>query len=291
MSQTPTPENLPRLYRLADLIGEVQADADAAHEARLTGKPRGPITGLAKLDKELAGALPPGLNMLLGNTGTGKTAFALQTAAQCQFPALFVSCEMAPRELLRRHTARVTSTYLGRLKSGEMTGASVAGLARQSLEAAPLLAIMDATAAPATPVHIREIALTLRGDHKQILIVLDSLHSWAPGVISGAGEYDILGEALAELRTLAHATQSPLLIVSEQSRGNMKTGGANSGAGHRSIEYGAETVIELRREEDAQEDGSGEVPVTLKLHKNRHGAPGKSFALKFCGALQSYREA
>jgi replicative DNA helicase len=283
---------LPRMMRLADLLGEVEADARAAHEARISGKPRGPVTGLKKVDAELNGALPIGTTVVLGNTGAGKTAFAWQVATNCQFPALFVSCEMSPAELLRRHAANVTGQYLNRFKSGEMTPEAVLSYCRQAVEAAPLLWIVDATRAPATANYLREVAETARGDARQILIVVDSLHSWSRGVVvEAANEYEVLGEALDELRTLAHALQSPILMISEQNRAGMKEGGANSGAGHRSIEYGAETVLDLVREKDVQPDGAGEVPVTLRFGKNRNGAAGKTVALKFNGALMCFREA
>lgn len=288
-TSTPAAEK-PRLLRLADILGKVEADARAAHEARITGQPRGPVTGLSKVDLELGGALPEGITVLLGNTGAGKTAFALQAATTNPYPTLFVTCEMSPEELLRRHTARVSNQYLNRFKSGEMTPESVLGYVKQAIEAAPLLSLVDATRAYASPKFLFEAAQVARGDDKHLLIVIDSLHSWSRGMMDGASEYDVLGEALAELRTLSHKTQGSLMVVSERNRANIKKGGVNSGAGHRQIEYGAEVVIDLIRDEQARPDGLGEVDVTLKLAKNRHGAAGKDVPLKFNGALQSFRE-
>ena len=43
-----------------------------------------------------------------------------------------ISCEMALLELLRRHTARTTGTYLGRLKSGELAPQEAVLLARRA---------------------------------------------------------------------------------------------------------------------------------------------------------------
>jgi replicative DNA helicase len=294
-SSTSAPET-PRLYQLADILGKVEADARAAHDARRTGQPRGSITGLKKVDEELGGAFPEGATVLLGNTGSGKTAFALQAAASNPYPSLFVSCEMSPEELLRRHAARVCSQYLNRFKSGEMTPESVVAHVRQAIEAAPLLSIVDATRAYASPRFLLESAQIARGDAKHLLIVIDSLHSWSRGLMEGASEYDVLGEALAELRTLSRITQSALLIVSERNRAGASKGGVNSGAGHRQIEYGAEVVFDLDTPTDAKGqplpfDGAGEREVTLKLAKNRNGAGGKSVALKFNGAVQSFREA
>jgi replicative DNA helicase len=281
---------MPRLCRFSDLLGEVIDEARAAHEARVSGTPRGPITGLKMLDAALGGAFPPGASMVLANTGAGKTALALQAATQNPFPSLYVSCEMSPAELLRRHMARVCGDYLNRFKSGEMTPNEVERKARQAAEAAPLFSIVDATRAYASPLYLRDVAEATRGDARHLLIVVDSLHAWVEGAATGAPEYEALNMGLAALRTLAGQLACPVLIICERNRASMKSGGVNAGAGTRRIEYGAETVIELDRKEDAREDGSGEVEVTLRFAKNRHGAAGKTVPLKFHGAMQRFRE-
>jgi replicative DNA helicase len=297
---TEPPIARPQLHRFADVIGQVETEARAAYEARMTGKPRGPLTGLKRVDAELGGALPPGVSIVLGNTGTGKTAFVLQASASCPFPALLVSCEMAPAELFRRHMARVSGDFLHRFKSGELHPDDIARKARQAAEAAPFLSIVDATRAYASPTYLRDCAEIVKGDAPHLLLVVDSLHSWAEGATDDKGrlvnapEYEALNIALAALRTLARQLSCPVLVVCEQNRASMggpNSGGANSGAGTRRIEYGAEVVLDLYREKDAREDGAGEVEVTLKFAKNRNGAAGKSVKLLFNGALQRFREA
>lgn len=280
------------LLRLSDVLKEFRADADTANTARITGQPRGALSGLGELDRELSGAFVPGVHFVHGNAGAGKTAFCLQVAAQCLCPCVFVTCEMAPVELLRRHTARVTSTYLNRLKSGEMSGADAEKLALEAIEAAPDLAFMDATRDPANVQSIVDNALIVKGAALHVLIIVDSLHSWAQGNAQGLPEYENLNDAVANLQKIAHALRAPVLVVSERNRDSMKgeSDGVSSGAGTRKIEYGAETVISLERKADAVPDGAGEVDIILKLAKNRHGAAGKRISLKFNGALQGFRE-
>lgn len=280
-----------RLVRLSDALAELRADADAAHQARVTNTPRGPITRLKKLDLELGGAFAPGINIIHGGPGTGKTAFTLQTASSCQCPSLFVSCEMSIAELLRRHTARITRQFLGRLKSGEMTGADAEAYARKAIEAAPLMNFIDATQAPASPTLIYKAAQVVKGEHQHLLVIVDSLHSWAEAQTGAGQEYELLNAGIASLQKLAHTLKCPVLVVSERNRDSMKTGGINAGAGTRKIEYCAETVIDLDRSAEAKEDGDGEVDVKLRLVKNRHGAAGKPICLKFNGALQQFSEA
>lgn len=280
----------PRLCRLDDLLGAWEQDAEAAHQARLSGTPRGPLSGFRNLDRELGGAFAPGVHIVHGQPGAGKTAFALQVAAGCGCPALFVTCEMSSLELLRRLTANLTGTFLGRLKSGELRPADSVALARRAAEAAPELAFADATQAYANPFWLRDAALATRGEAKHLLIVIDSVHSWAESAAHESTEYDALNAALAVLRGLSHQLECPVLAIAERNRDSIKTGGLNAGAGTRKIEYGAETVIDLGRDPAVREDVLGEVEIKAKFAKNRHGAAGKEVLLNFHGALQRFRE-
>jgi replicative DNA helicase len=280
----------PPVFRCGDIIGDVLSDAAEAREARLTGKPRGPVTGLKVLDEKIGGALPKiGTCIVLGNTGTGKTAFASQIAAQCGFPALFVTTEMAPSELFRRQMARFSSTFLNRFKSGEMTPTEVEQIALATAMAMPNLTFVDATRAFATPTFLRECAETARGNAKSILLIIDSLHTWTRGAGSGQNEYEALNDGLRSIQRLCHELQCPALVVAEQSRAAIVGGGGvNSGAGSRFIEYGAEIVLDLQASKEI--DSMGEKSVVCQVAKNRHGAAGVMVKLHFNGALQRFRE-
>ena len=62
----------PRLLRLKSLLDEWELDAVTAHLAYTTNTPRGPITNLKGLDRELGGALAPGLHVVHASPGVGK---------------------------------------------------------------------------------------------------------------------------------------------------------------------------------------------------------------------------
>ena len=195
----------PVLYRLADLARAWHEDAVAAHDARRQGKPRGPVTGFSLLDRKLGSFLVPGVHVLHGSPGAGKTAFCLQVAAECGFPALYVTCEMAPLELLRRITARVTQTFLDDLRSGTLTPEDSDAKLMTAIDAVPNLALVDA--APG----IRGAGLpaggsrgvTPRAETRHVLLVIDSAHSWAktaalaPGSGFDGDEYTVLNSAPA----------------------------------------------------------------------------------------------
>lgn len=285
-SQTKEPKA--PLLRLSDALGDFLENAAIAHTARTTGVPPGPITGIAALDRGIGWSFATGLHGVTGNAGAGKTAFTCQVAAHCHFPALYVTCEMAPAELLRRHTARETQTFLGKFRSGELSPQTAEALALQAIAKIPALALLDATRAPASPTHIRDCARAIRGEAKSMLIVIDSLQSWVESLDLGQ-EYEALNAGIKSLRALAFELDVPILFISERNRDSMKSGGLNAGAGTRKIEYGAETVLDLERDMGVGYDGAGEVEVKVRISKNRHGDVGTEFPLRFNGAFQTFR--
>ena len=284
-------ERTPRLLPLAALLGEVEAFAQAVHDARITGVARGPVTGLRRLDDALGGVLQPGLHILHGSPGAGKTAFALQTAATCGFPALYVTAEMRPLELLRRITARVTNTFLGRLKSGELAPADTVAKAREAVALSPRFALADATDAFAAPDWLKEAATAVRGRERHLLLVVDSVHSWSEAAGADLTEYDRLNAAIAALRTLAGQLGCPVLAVAERNRASMAAGGMNASAGSRKFEYTGESVLDLSAEKETPPSAGGETSVVLHVAKNRNGAAGMRLRLVFHGALQRFAEA
>jgi len=231
---------------------------------------------------------------MLGGSGVGKTALALQLAAACECPALYVSCEMTALELMRRLCARNSKTFLGKYKDGTLSPSVVATHARQLAEDAPLLAIADATTAYASPTWIEEKARAIRGESAHVLVIIDSLHSWASSAGLEASEYELVSAAAKELRALAARLECPVLAISEMNRASMSRGSKDdklsAGAGSRKIEYGSESVISLEADSDEMDEPDGSKPITLTFAKNRHGAKGAGIKLLFHGALQSYRE-
>ncbi len=68
-------------------------------------------TGWKSLDEVLEGGLYEGLYVILGATGTGKTAFALQMAYQIaaqEKDVLYISLEMGEEEIYERHISRIS---------------------------------------------------------------------------------------------------------------------------------------------------------------------------------------
>jgi replicative DNA helicase len=278
--------------RLGQLLDEWRDDAQAAFDARTKGIARGPVTGLARLDTILGGVLQPGLHIVHGGAGVGKTALALQVAATCGAPAMYVGCEMRLLELFRRVAARTTGTFLGRLKDGSLHPDDSLELARRACGAAPELVLADATQAFADFGWLHTAAVATQGEAKHVLVVVDSLHSWAEGAPGALTEYDALNGAIATLRSLAGVLGCPILAVAERNRVSMQRGGLSASAGSRKFEYGSESVVGLTAEprKTAPPAPPGEVGITLRVEKNRSGAAGQEVDVFFHGALQRFRE-
>lgn len=281
----------PRLTVLADLVDELVTDAVEAAALRAAGKTRGPVTGLEGLDEALGGYLAPGVHLLQAAPGAGKTALALQVAATCGFPCLFVSAEMPALELFRRVISRTTGCFLGRLKSGEYSPEQVRTLALKTAREVPALAFLDSTRAFASgeTIHGAGELLKSRFDTHSLLVVVDSIQAWARGSRGEASEYDLITAGLTAAEDLARGLRCPTLCVSRRNRPGQKSGGMHAGKGSGDLEYAAESLSELTPAGEA--DGEGVTSVTLTLHKNRHGAAGIEIPLQFCGRRQIFTEA
>jgi len=286
----------PPMYSLAALVDAATADAQARYDAKKAGKLLGAVTPISKLTDALGSYLAPGIHILHGSPGSGKTAFALQTACECGCPAMFITCEMAPLELLRRITARVTDTFLGKFKTGELPPEKARELYQAAATASPSLDILDATTLPLTPADLAERAQTIRAthrdaDHDHFMIVIDSVHSWAKGWQVETDERETLNYALAEIRKIASKVEAPILCIAERNRASKDTGGQAASAGTRMFEYVSESVIELHRPANSKADNYGDIAVHAEVSKNRHGAITGKIDMLFNGRTQTFREA
>jgi replicative DNA helicase len=292
---SPEPDPRPPLFLCADLLEAFTLDATAAYEDRQHGRTRGARTGFADLDADLGGYLAPGLHVLHGAPGTGKTALALQMAAATGCPALYVTTEMGALELFRRVVARVTGTYLGRFRTGELHPDHVAELAQRTAQAVPELAILDATTAPAPLEEVRLALALAQGLSPHALLVIDSLHTWAASLAAvtrvdrfdDVTEYKSLNFGILQLVALASERSVPILAIAERNRAS-KAGGMDASAGTRKFEYSAATVLELDKDADAVPDREATVAVKLKVTKNRNGEAYRSHPMRFSGRLQSF---
>lgn len=276
---------------MRDLQEGILAENDEILEAERKGLKRGPVTGFESLDETLGGFLRNGVHMVQAAPGDGKTAFCLQVAANCGFPALYVTAEMPPDELIRRSISRVTNEYLGHFGKG-MSREKLLNLFDRTARACPWLAFLDSTRdfIPAEDIQNSAELLLTQSEHRKILLVLDSITDWARSTESGGTEYEQIAYGIRAMGRIAHNLKIPVLAINHRNRASNKEGGGSmfGGKGGGDIEYKGESLIELKAEGKPDEDGH--TKTTLSILKNRHGRSKLDFPLLFEGRVQKFTE-
>jgi DNA primase len=268
-------------------------------------------TGLAGLDHLLAqGGWRPGLVLLAGLPGIGKSAFALQSglhAAGDNHPVVYVSVEQSEEELLGRlfcrELDRPIADYWNRdpaYVTGARRVAERLHLERLYIRADPYIAGEDHDG---TSGRIRSWTAEVAAMTGRVpLVVVDYLQRMRPP--EGSRRLDErlrISEAGAALRQLARDLEAPVVVISSIGRGNYE-GEPNLGwfKGSGDLEYDADAAIILRRQPDTvsmdaqiRTNGDGHAQaVELHLVKNRYGALTNDgpLPLVFDRRLGSFRE-
>lgn len=272
-----------RLQWASELLDEVLREAAERQQQREeTGKPAiGTPTGLGKLDEILSG-WRPGLHLLAGGPGKGKTTLALQFAlhaARDGIPAVYVTYENSPKSLVLKAICAQASLPASDVDKGF---GDLAKLRQAAVVLRPVLgrlAILKGTQR-LTVAQVRAKALSAMAKHAadRCFVVFDYLQQAAHGL-----GYDQIrsnvGKLAGELRDLSTRLDSPVLALSSQSRqgGNYGSGGGSANLDSLKesgdLEYAADTVMFL-----VDDDGTLTTPPTravkLVVQKNRHGETG-----------------
>lgn len=238
-------------------------------------------TGLAPLDKLLAGGLRPGLTVLGGTTGSGKTALATQialgaaqnAAAHGLGPVVFDSLEMDRNELLIRMIIQ-----MGGINEGYSPplgfSAKDRPAAERSLEklrGLPLF-IEDRLASdivPSLESLLAKIADEHPSWHRPSLLVIDPL-----GLIRVPDAVDAkVGMAMAvrDLHSMARRLGLPILLVSQLNRNASGRDPQLGDLPAASIEQDANCVLLIHR---PMVDGRYGDHASLSLAKSRFGPVG-----------------
>lgn len=287
------PDELARVFGLADLVGELVTDAEETLKAAAENRPLGPQTRIPTLDFALGHVLEPGLHQITGDPGAGKTALGGQTAARCGFPALFVTAEQSAKVIFRRHIARETGTDRNQVKSA--VPMKIRELAQQAAAKAPMLMILDATRRPAPRHQIVSLceALCERFQTRQVLIVVDAFQPWARGLTTG-DEYAQTQFGIAELVAISNELRSPVMVLSHRNRAAAKDKNATglvAAKGSADFEHLAETALHLSSAEKEIDPTSNQPrQVSCHVSKNRHGPSGFSLPLYYDGRTDTFSD-
>jgi replicative DNA helicase len=290
----------------APAVGALLDEALALMRARASGDARPIPLPWPDLSTALGGGLWPGLHVLTGATGTGKSQWALQVAlkaAKQGTPTLYVALELGAVDLVARLLAlelaeenvrtapRWSDLYLGK-RPEELERA--AGQAAAVLHGLPLrLEVGPPHGWSADQLGARVAALRTmypedrdRPGSRPLLVVIDYLQAMAAPAGEGR-RMDLrerIGVAAYQARAAARDFGAAVLMLSSVSRANASNLGQAEGSpeGERTpeaaaglvgmgkesgeIEYAADSVLAMVRTERAE-------GVALAVAKVRAGRP------------------
>lgn len=272
-----------------DLLAGVLATAQERRaERERTGRSVcGIPTGFPRLDDALNG-FQPGLHLLAGAPGMGKTSLALQWALDaCRQPdtsAIYVSFENSLPNLLQKALAARMKTSPQHLDRGLADLAALQAAASALRPQLARLALLEGT--PALGVGtMRQAVLEARRRHGgRVLVVLDYLQTAARG--RGQELRLAVGDLLLELRGLANSLEVPVLALASQNRAAGQYGNGGGSAALDSLkesgdaEYACDTALFLKPGEK-RTVAAGARALDLVVSKNRNGPSGLSVPLVF----------
>jgi len=285
------------LIPTTDLLAGIVADAQARVERReATGSSiMGLPTGFGRLD-DLLNGLEPGLLILGGRPGMGKTTLANLIAANVAatgVPVLYVSYENSRDNLILKHLCRLAGIAETQVRRG-LADPVVLGVQAQAFgKQAATLYYTEGTVGT-TVEAIKGLGLQLRRRHNSdtVLVIVDYLQKMAPTAGFDSLRENV-GKIAAQLRDLARELNAPVLALASINRDGYAEGKKPSMANLKEsgdIEYGADVVMFLSEgKSDGPSIGGGK-PVTLQIEKNRGGEAGADVPLVFRPSTGDFRE-
>jgi replicative DNA helicase len=258
----------------------VADDLDALMETvwnRREGIQRPMATPWGGVDALLGGGLWPGMYVLVGGTGAGKTQWAVQVAVEAALKghrALYLALELSRQDLAARVVGALSGVPWSGILRGQIDGPALQ-LVADTVRRARVLPLHTECGVPfgygADTLASRAWAL------RPSLVVLDYLQLCSGR--SGEDPRGTVGRVSYVARTIARDLGAAVVVLSSTARANYaelvndptKDPGDLVGLGKESgeIEYAADGVIVLARRNDKPR---GRV---LVVSKNRHGPLGR----------------
>ncbi len=259
-------------------VGSDLEDLFETTYARREGRERPLATPWPRVDTLLGGGWWPGMYVLVGGTGMGKTQWAVQaavSAARTGVRVLYLALELARRDL----AARVVGALAGVPWSGLLRGTMSDEDLVRAQEAGRVVQGLPLYTECAPPYGYGAEALAARAwSLRPTFIVLDYLQ-----LCSGRAGEDLrvgIGRAAYTARALARDLGAVVLVLSSTARENYgrlewsddRDPADLVGTGKESgeVEYAADGVLVLARQKDAARSRER----VLVVAKNRHGPLG-----------------
>lgn len=294
-----------RVLRIADqdtvggpiaLADDIQVAYQTSLDAREKPSSARIATGYAKLDCYLGGLQRGSLIVLAARTGMGKTALALNIAAQVAAePAQRVvvfSMEMTRKEIADRVLAREAGLDVQRVALGLLDDSQRRKLAAAAARVAgPCERILLDAAGTITPAMIRAHVRRLQRRQPVSLVVVDYLQ-----LVTSAGRAENqnvrIGQISRELKSMAMDLDVPVLALSQFSREAARRDGEPQLSDLRdsgSIENDANAVVFIHHDDMAAWQKGESDLATIIIAKNRNGMTGR-FKMRWLGSCVTFEE-
>jgi len=244
---------------------------------------RGVPTGFSDLDNVLAGLQRSNLLILAARPGVGKTALALNVAANAAFkyklPVGMFSLEMSKEELIDRLLVSQAEIDAWKLKTGRLDEDEFSKLSDAMGELYETPLYIDDTPGMSI-LEMRTKARRLQAEHGLSLVIVDYLQLARPSKGSDSRVQEV-SEISQGLKNLARELKVPVLALAQLSRQveqrGVKRPQLSDLRESGSIEQDADVVMFLWRENDDDLEN-----INLDIAKHRNGAL-KSIKLRFKG--------
>ena len=261
-------------------------------------------TGLTELNNYTSGLRPSNLIILAARPSMGKTALAMNIAANAAIkehrPVGIFSIEMSIAELTQRLLCSQAHVSLRRVREGRSLGRNELEAlheAGEKIHQAPLF--IDDTSS-LTMLEMRSRARRLKAQNPGLaLLVVDYLQLMSSGASRVESRQQEVSEISRSLKSLARELEVPVLAVSQLSRQSEQRRGTKerlprlsdlreSGA----IEQDADVVLFIHRErnlEKAEERSNEPDLATVIVGKQRNGPTGR-FDVFFQGEFMRFAD-
>lgn len=283
---------------LESILGESFDRLDDLH--RNKGGIRGIPTGLADLDRTLAGLQRSDLFVIAARPSMGKTALMLNIALNVatkakQGAVLLFSLEMSKEQLVDRLLAADAGVEAWRLRTGDgLTDEDFERISAAMGELAEAPIFIDDTSG-ITVSDLRTKARRLNHQHPLAAIMVDYLQLMSGGsrFASVANRVQEISEISRSLKILARELDVPVIALSQLSRSvESRTPQIPQLADLResgSIEQDADVVAFIYREDYYNPD-SGRPNITDLLIKKHRNGPTRNIELYFDKDKQRFRD-
>lgn len=262
----------------------LQVTVEAEKAERLGGRPRGVPTGFANLDHTISGLQNSQLVVLAAQTSKGKSALAMNIAAnvarRSDGVVVVFSLEMGRQEIAARISASDCGIDLQRIQNGRLGPGEWVRLvdAQSHLRAIGENILLDVSGR-ITPMAIRTHLRSIVRKRKIALVIVDYLQLCAPSE-RAESQYVRTSQISGDLKAIAVDLDVPVLALSQLSRDAARRGGEPRLSDLRdsgSIEQDANVVLFIHRESGDMDGGDA---AWIIVAKNRNGPTGK-FAINW----------